>query len=82
MTEQDVKEVIVVMSELLNDNTVPRNIKAKIETIIHSLGENTDKSLRLNKALSILEEISDDNNIQPYTRTQLWNIVSMLESLN
>ena len=38
MTEQDVKEVIVVMSELLNDNTVPRNIKAKIETIIHSLG--------------------------------------------
>jgi len=28
-----------------------------------------------------LDEVSDDNNIQPYTRTQIWNIASMLEAL-
>ncbi len=82
MAESDIKEVIDVMIELMNDNTVPRNIKTKVEGIIKSLQETKDKSMRINKALSILEEVSDDNNIQPYTRTQLWNIVSMLESLN
>ena len=82
MAESDIKEVIDFMSELMNDNTVPRNIKTKMETVIKSLQENQDRSLRINKALSVLEEVSDDNNIQPYTRTQLWNIVSMLESLN
>ncbi len=82
MAEKDVKDIIDVMSELLSDNTVPRNIKSKIEIIIHSLEQKTDKSLRINKALSILEEISDDNNIQPYTRTQIWNLVSMLEGIN
>ena len=82
MTEDDVQEVIEFLTELLGDNTVPRNIKGKIDVIIKSLQEKSDKSLRVNRALSVLEEISDDNNIQPYTRTQMWNIVSMLESLN
>ncbi len=82
MVEDDVNEVIVVLSELLDDNTVPRNIKTKIDSVIGSLKEKSDKSLRTNKALSILEEISDDNNIQPYTRTQIWNVISMLESLD
>jgi uncharacterized protein (UPF0147 family) len=82
MAESDIKEVIDAMVELMTDNTVPRNIKTKMEGIIKSLQEKEDKSLRINKALSVLEEVSDDNNIQPYTRTQLWNIVSMLESLN
>jgi len=82
MAESDIKEVIDAMVELMTDNTVPRNVKTKMEGIIKSLQEKQDKSMRINKALSVLEEVSDDNNIQPYTRTQLWNIVSMLESLN
>ena len=82
MSESGIADVIEVMTDLMNDNTVPRNIKMKMDGIIKSLQDKQDKSLKINKALSVLEEISDDNNIQPYTRTQLWNIVSMLESLN
>lgn len=79
--EQEVKDVVDVMSELLEDNTVPRNVKTKIEHIIGSLEDKSELSLKVNKALSILEEISDDNNLQPYTRTQIWNLISMLESI-
>ncbi|MBU0461926.1 MAG: UPF0147 family protein, partial [Nanoarchaeota archaeon] len=39
-------------------------------------------SIRINKALSELDEISDDTNLQAYTRTQIWNIASMLEMFN
>lgn len=82
MTEEDVKEIIDCLTELLSDNSVPRNIKSKIEDIMKSLAQDSDRSLKINKALCILEEISDDNNIQTYTRTQLWNVVSMLEALD
>jgi uncharacterized protein (UPF0147 family) len=38
-------------------------------------------SLRVDKAQQELEEISADANLQPFTRTQLWNIVSLLETI-
>lgn len=79
MTE--INDVVELLTELLNDNTVPRNVKGKIEQIISFLNEEKELSLRVNKALNILDEISDDNNMQAYTRTQIWNIASMLESL-
>ena len=75
-------DIITFLSELQSDNTVPRNVKTKIESIINFLNEKGDVSLKVNKALSLLDEISDDNNIQTYTRTQIWNIASMLESIN
>lgn len=81
MVEEQVKDIIEQLSDLLEDNTVPRNVKSKIQTIINYLNENADLSLKVNKALNILDEISDDNNIQAYTRTQIWNFVSMLEAL-
>lgn len=80
--EKELTDVISYLNDLLNDNTVPRNVKSKIEVIVRSFQEKADLSLRINKALSILEEVCDDNNIQTYTRTQIWNAVSMLEALN
>ena len=81
MSAEQIKNIIEVLSELLEDTTVPRNVKNRISEIITTLKEETDISLRVNKALNILDEISDDNNIQTYTRTQIWNIASLLESL-
>ena len=34
---------------------------------------------KINKALHELEEVAEDTNMQPYTRTQIWNVVSLLE---
>ncbi|MBT3720626.1 hypothetical protein HN789_07435 [archaeon] len=79
MSEMD--DVVLVLSEVLEDNTVPKNVKIKIQEIIAALKEDTEVSLRINKALNYLDEISDDNNIQSYTRTQIWNIASLLESM-
>ena len=82
MVEEQVEGIVEQLSELLGDNTIPRNVKTKIQTIINSLNEDAELSLKVNKALTMLDEISDDNNIQSYTRTQIWNIASMLESLS
>jgi len=80
--ENDIKDVLEVLSELAEDHSVPRNVKGKIATIISALKEKNELSLRINKALDILDEISEDNNIDSYTRTRLYNVASILESLN
>jgi uncharacterized protein (UPF0147 family) len=77
-----VDDILESLSELQEDTTIPKNIKTKLQQIVEILKQDADTSIKINKALNELEDISDDANIQPYTRTQLWNIVSMLETVN
>jgi len=79
--EEDIKQIIEFLSELLEDATVPRNVKIKIQSTIDVLKENEETSIRINKALNELDEIADDTNMEAYTRTQIWNAVSMLEKV-
>jgi uncharacterized protein (UPF0147 family) len=78
-TSVDLSEIFNALGELGEDATVPRNVKSKIEEVQKILKNDTDVSIRVNKALNELEEISNDTNIQPYTRTQIWNVISLLE---
>lgn len=81
MPDDRLPNIIKALQELESDNTVPKNIKAKISTTIKVLHEDSDLGIKINRALNELDELTDDNNIQPYTRTQIWNIVSMLEMI-
>jgi uncharacterized protein (UPF0147 family) len=78
--EEQLQSILDALKELVNDTTVPKNVKSKLETVMSTLNEDAeDLSMRINKALSELDEVSDDTNLQSYTRTQIWNIASMLE---
>jgi uncharacterized protein (UPF0147 family) len=80
--EQQVKEIIVCLEELKEDSTVPRNVKVKLENSATILKNETEEiSIRVDKVLQDLDEISNDTNTQSYARSQIWNIVSMLESM-
>ncbi len=81
MAEEQISSIMEAVSELLSDSTVPRNVKVKLENVIKALKEEGDISLKINRVLNDLDEITSDVNLQPYTRTQLWNIVSMLEKV-
>jgi uncharacterized protein (UPF0147 family) len=78
---EKIAQIIDLLKELENDSTVPRNVKLKMANAEKALLEENEISLKVHKALNELDEISDDANMQPYTRTQVWNIVSVLESL-
>ena len=83
MSEGDdkVKEIIEILNELGEDVAVPRNVKNKIKTVMDVLKEDTDLKIKVNKVLHELDDVADDPNLQPYTRTQIWNVVSMLEKV-
>ena len=77
---QTVTGIIASISELQDDSTVPKNVKEKVQKILETLkDEKAELSMRVDKALQILDDVAEDSNLQSYTRTQIWNIVSMLE---
>ncbi len=77
----EIENIVEALSEIKDDKRVPRNVRSSLQETIGELTcENEDISVKLNTAISILDEINNDTNIQPFTRTQIWNIVTMLES--
>ncbi len=80
MVDQRLLNITDSLQEIANDSAVPRNIKEKLTQIVATLkNEEEDFLMRKDKALSELDEVVEDTNIPPYTRTQIWNVVSALE---
>ena len=82
MTQENLSDILEYLDELKEDNTVSKNVREKINQILSILNEDKDISLRINKAMQNLDDISEDISLPSYTRTQIWNIVRMLESVN
>jgi len=72
----DVKDAIVGMQE---DSTIPKNVRERLKEIFDILEADGDASVQVDKAIQVLDDINDDSNLQSYTRTQVWQIVSLLE---
>jgi uncharacterized protein (UPF0147 family) len=78
MNNNALLQVIDALNELKEDNTVPKNVKAKLDNMICLLKEDTEESIRVSRVLHEIEEIAEDANMQSYTRTQIFNVVSLL----
>lgn len=80
MNQEKISIVICLLRELEEDSCVPKNVKNKISSTIKDLETSHEEiSIKVSRALHALEELTEDNNMQPYTRTQIFNIVSTLE---
>lgn len=80
MTMEEFEPIIKILDEIINDRTVPKNIRGAAEESKNHLsndGENLE--LRISTAIHILDEIINDPNMPLYARTKIWNIVSALE---
>jgi hypothetical protein len=80
---KNIEPIVKLLTEIIEDRTVPRNIRSAAEEAKKELTENIEDSwdIRLSSAISVLDEIINDPNMPMHTRTQIWNIVSMLETV-
>jgi len=80
---ENLNELIELINELAEDTSVPRNVKDKLKSINDILTDNSrEKNISINEAKDILAELSEDQNLQTFSRTQLWNISNMLEEIS
>ncbi len=80
MTEK-ISGIIGSLSKVQEDSTVPRNVRDRINSIIDVLEKDGDMSIKVHKVLNDLDDIAADINLQPYTRSLIWGIVSELEKI-
>ena len=81
MVEEKINEVLAVLEEIMGDATVPKNVKLHLQTSIQALRMNGELSLKISRVMNELDEIANDSNVESYTRSQIWNVVSLLETL-
>ena len=75
----DAKEIL---SSIVQDHSVPKNIRRAAKKAYDGLDDEADPpAVRANLAISVLDEISQDPNCPVYSRTKIWQIVSILETV-
>ncbi|MBS3143385.1 UPF0147 family protein [Candidatus Woesearchaeota archaeon] len=71
-----------ILGEIKGDNSVPRNIRAKIDDIICQIGNNDcGFDIKISRLLNDLEEISDDANLPSYIRTEILMTIGILSEI-
>lgn len=76
------KNIAGMLEEIIEDTTVPRNIRAAADNAKAALNnEEQELIVRSATAIQYLDDISEDPNMPIHTRTQIWSIVSELETI-
>ncbi len=70
-----------ILSQIINDNSVPRNIRKAAENSSALLDKDEEDTIKASTVISILDDISNDPNIPIHARILIWNILSELESV-
>jgi len=81
--EERMGQALVVLGQISEDTTTPRNIRRAAKNSIDVLqaGGNLSAAVKASNAVASLDEILQDPNMPPYTRVKLWNVMSLLEAI-
>ena len=77
-----IQQCIEVINRIINDDSVPRNIRRsanEINTILSNKKESP--TIRAAVSIRILDDISTDQNLPLHTRTLVWNLAGQLETI-
>ncbi|PIN85090.1 MAG: hypothetical protein COV47_04010 [Candidatus Diapherotrites archaeon CG11_big_fil_rev_8_21_14_0_20_37_9] len=70
------------MENIIEDTTVPRNIRKAIDEAREKiLSKENSMDVNVTSAIYIMDDISNDINMPSHTRTEIWTIISELESV-
>ena len=79
---QKTNQAMSILNRVSEDNTTPRNIRRTAKQASDRLlDERTSLAARAANAIDILDQISQDPNMPMYTRTRIWNVISVLEGI-
>ncbi len=80
--EVTIKNCVMMLQHMMEDNTIPRNIRRVANDTYQVLtNESEALGLRAATAISIIDEVSNDPNMPVHARTRIWELVSQLETI-
>jgi len=77
-----IQDILSTLQEIHDDDSIPRNVRTKIKNAAAFLEDNheTTSGLQIDKIIQELDDLGNDPNVPPYTRTQILGVISNLES--
>ena len=79
--KKELEEVIKLMQDVAEDRSVPRNIRNTILDAVEKTKLKENGGVNYSTAIYLLDDISNDINMPSHARTDIWEIISMLESI-
>ena len=81
--QEKILKSINLTDSILKNYTVPKSIKNLLKEILSILRDerNGEISVRVATAVSSLENITQNPHIQSHIRTNIWQLISTLESI-
>ena len=77
-----IMQCIGVIDSIINDDSVPRNIRRNAESMKNTLSNEKDPpSTRAAMIFSKIDDIGNDPNVPFHTRTLIWGLSSQLETI-
>ncbi|RZD30382.1 MAG: hypothetical protein CXT77_04820 [uncultured DHVE6 group euryarchaeote] len=75
-------EAIELIDEICEEHGMPRNVKEVLTEVKTILQDNSqDVKIILDTAKQKISDLSEDPNLQTFSRTQIWNLASALEEV-
>jgi len=79
--EEKVKQIISLMEPVINDLSIPKNVRKAVSDAKGKLQSEEDLAGKASSAIYLLDEVSNDVNMPMHARAQIWSILSALEAL-
>jgi len=79
--EKELTEIMEMIDALVEDFSVPRNVRRALDEAKSRLLGKEELSVRVSAAIYLIESVSEDVNLPAHARTQLWAILSALEGI-
>ncbi|MBU0591187.1 UPF0147 family protein [Candidatus Micrarchaeota archaeon] len=75
-------DISSMLTDLIEDTSIPKNIRRALSEAKTRIDSDEEKTVRISAAIYLIESITEDINMPPHARTQIWAIMSSLETLN
>ncbi len=79
--EAKIRQIAELMEIVIRDTSIPKNVRKTVNDAKEKLLTNDEIIQRTSTAVYMLDEVSNDINMPAHARTQIWTILSALESI-
>ncbi len=79
--KKEMQQLLELMQEVVDDRSVPRNIRTILEEATQKLSGKKVKVEDFSSAIYLLDDVSNDINMPSHTRTDIWEIISKAEAI-
>ena len=79
--EAKIRQIAELMDIVIRDTSIPKNVRKAVSEAKEKLLSKEDLIVKTSGAVYALDEVSNDINMPAHARTQIWTILSALESI-